>query len=112
MKEILLQHQCVSVGFALLKDPGSSETAEPEGLNSPIDTGSPKHHFQGGTKEEQVSWRTLSYVVFYSLNLELMQMTIIQNSLSTNYLKNETGLTTTQIFAVYVKLFSFSKKCF
>ncbi|XP_026233449.1 KH homology domain-containing protein 4-like [Anabas testudineus] len=37
----------------LVQDPGSSETAEPEGLNSPIDTGSPKHHFQGGTKEEQ-----------------------------------------------------------
>lgn len=48
--------QCVYVCFALLKDPGSSETAEPEGsLNGPIESGSPKRHFQEGAKEEQVS---------------------------------------------------------
>lgn len=39
-----------------LKDPGSSETVEPEGcLNASADSGSPKRHFQGGAKVEQVS---------------------------------------------------------
>lgn len=52
---ILLLHQCVCVGFALLKDPGSREMVEPEGsLNTPPDSGSPKRHFQEGVKEEQV----------------------------------------------------------
>lgn len=43
--------------FLSLKDPGSSETVEPEGcLNASADSGSPKRHFQEGAKEEQVSW--------------------------------------------------------
>lgn len=50
------QHQCVCVGFALPKDPSSSETVEPEGsLNTPPDSGSPKHQFQEGAKDEKVS---------------------------------------------------------
>lgn len=52
--KLLLQHQCV--GFDLLKDPGSSETVEPEGsLSTPPDSGSPKRHFHEAAKEEQVS---------------------------------------------------------
>ncbi|KAM8761941.1 KH homology domain-containing protein 4-like [Acanthopagrus schlegelii] len=38
----------------LVQDPGSSETMEPEGcLNASADSGSPKRHFQGGSKVEQ-----------------------------------------------------------
>ncbi|KAM4593745.1 KH homology domain-containing protein 4-like [Odontesthes bonariensis] len=38
----------------LVQDPGSSDTVEPEGsLNSPPESGSPKHHFQEEGKDEQ-----------------------------------------------------------
>lgn len=54
---MLLQHHCIA--FALLKDPGSSDTVESEGsLNTPADSGSPKRHFQEGAKEEQVSLKS------------------------------------------------------
>lgn len=40
----------------LVQDPGCRDTVEAEGsLNTPPDSGSPKHHFQEGAKEEQPS---------------------------------------------------------
>lgn len=49
------QHQCVRVGCVLLKNPGSSETVEPEGSSTTApDSGSPKRQFQEGAKDEQV----------------------------------------------------------
>lgn len=47
---------CFCVILPSLKNPGSSQQAEPEeSLNSPTDSGSPQCRVQEGPKEEQVS---------------------------------------------------------